>query len=311
LEAYATSWLAGIRGQVRPRTFDSYEAQLRLHVLPQLGGLPIGEIDVDDLLALIGGLTARGYTGWSVRTTMTPLSRALSHAVRRGVIATNPVNQLERTERPAVWRSEQRVLNSEEIARLLDAATTRYRTLLAAAIFSGLRQGELLGLMWQRIDFEGGVIKVRSALDRAGKLVPPKTRNARRDVVLVPGLARALATHRVESRFASEEDFVFASQVGTPLHWRNVARRALQPALKDAGLGSLRWHDLRHSYAALMIASGANIAFVSRMLGHADPYVTLRVYGHLFDQMEHAQRARETLEATFGAIISPVPGTES
>jgi integrase len=119
----------------------------------------------------------------------------------------------------------------------------------------------------------------------------------------MPALVRRLEEHRAGSRFTAPDDFVFASQRGTPLHWRNVARRALQPALKDAGLPHLRWHDLRHTFASLLIAQGANIVYVSRQLGHGSTDITLRCYSHLFDRAEHAERTRLALEHEFGSVV--------
>jgi integrase len=303
IATYAEHWLEGVRGAVRSRTFESYSAQLRLHVIPTLGHRLITDVDVDDVLVLIDELRAAGYTGWTIRTALTPLSRLLNHAVRRNVIPVNPITRLDRTERPAVWASEQKILKREDIGRLLDGAPPRFRSLLATAVFTGLRQGELLGLTWAEIDFDDAVVKVRSSLNREGVRQEPKTRKAIRDVVMMPALARTLAIHRATSRFAAPNDFVFASERGTPLYWRNVARRALQPALRNAGLPHLRWHDLRHTFASLLIAEGANIVYVSRQLGHGSSDITLRCYSHLFDRAEHAQRTRDALERSFGELL--------
>jgi len=305
LAEYAVSWLESIAGLVRPRTLEAYTYRLEQHILPRLGERRLDEVSVDDVVKLIRDLRQRGYSGWTVRTMLTPLSRMCSHAVRRGIIPANPVGKLDRTERPPVWRREQRVLSTSEIARVLEVAPARYRTLLAVAIFTGLRQGELLALRWEDIDLSEQVIHVRSALDRSGRHVEPKTRSARRDVVLLPALVDLLEVHRMESRFPAPNDYVFASRVGTPLHWRNVARRALQPALHRAGIEHLRWHDLRHTYASLLVAGGANITWASRQLGHGSPDITLRVYGHLFDGPEHAARTRAMLESSFGEIVTP------
>lgn len=305
LRTYAEQWLIGIDGLVRPRTLEGYTYRLEQHVLPALGDRTLDELGVDDVLALIASLRARGYSGWTVRSILCPLSRCLNHAVRRDVIPVSPMSKLDRTERPAVWVREQRILNSDEIHRLLDAAPPRYRTLLATAIFTGLRQSELLGLKWSDIDLPAQVIHVRRALDRESKPTEPKTRNARRDVVLMPALARALEELKATTRFGAPSDWVFVSTVGTPLHWRNVSRRALKPALRDAGIElPFRWHDLRHTCASLQIAGGANVVFVSRQLGHGSGDITLRVYGHLFDRAEHAEKARAVLEGQFGSIFS-------
>jgi integrase len=218
LAEYAATWLESIRGLVRPRTYEGYAYRLERHILPRFGQRRLDEIGVDDILALIGELREGGYSGWSIRSILTPLSRLFSHAVRRDVIPVSPISKLDRTERPTVWKREQRVLNSDEIPRILDAATPRYRTLIATAILTGLRQSELLGLRWRNIDFEEEIIRVRSALDRHGNDVPPKTEHAVRDVILIPTLATILREHRETSPFKSADDYVFASRVGTPLH---------------------------------------------------------------------------------------------
>src|SRR4051812_3410887 len=136
LSEYAVTWLESIWGLVRPRTYEGYFYRLDVHILPRFGRRRLDEIGVDDILALIGDLRERGYSGWSIRSILTPLSRIFSHAVRRDVIASSPISKLDRSERPAVWKREQRVLNSVEIGRLLDAAPARYRTLLASAILT-------------------------------------------------------------------------------------------------------------------------------------------------------------------------------
>ena len=307
LVEYAATWLESIRGLVRPRTYEGYAYRLERHILPRLGQRPLDEISVDDILALISELRQGGYSGWSIRSMLTPLSRLFSHAVRRDVIAASPISKLDRSERPAVWKREQRVLNSEEIGRLLDAAAPRYRPLLATAILTGLRQSELLALHWRDVDFDEHIIRVRGALDRHGNEVLPKTEHAVRDVILIPALAQTLREHYAQSRFLAPDDYVFASRVGTPLHWRNISRRALKPALLAAGIEHLRWHDLRHTFASLLIGGGANVVFTSRQLGHGSSDITLRIYSHLFDRAEQAQRTRDLLESTLGRLVRPHP----
>jgi integrase len=148
---------------------------------------------------------------------------------------------------------------------------------------------------------------VRKQLDRSGQRVEPKTPQAARNVVLMPALARVLKEHRLRSLFSADGDLVFPSSVGAGLD-HSVPRRALGRAMKAAGLdGSdrpkLRWHDLRHSFASLLISQGGNVVFVSRQLGHASASLTLDVYGHQFDAAEHAERASAGLERSFGSLL--------
>jgi integrase len=272
-------------------------------VLPLLGEKRVDDVGVDDILALISQMRKRGLADSTIATVFIPLSRLFSHAVRRGLIDTNPVASLDRSERPRVARQERTVLNREEVGRLLKAVEPRHRTLVATAVLSGLRQGELLGLHWRDIDFARELIRVRSALDRERRDVPPKTQNSVRDVVLMPALALALQRHQRESPFDASDDYVFTSRVGTPEHHAHLGSRVLSPALRSAGIRHLRWHDLRHSFASLLIAGGANLTFVSRQLGHSSTQVTLTVYAHLLDREEQAQRTREVLQEMLGGVV--------
>lgn len=216
---------------------------------------------------------------------------------------------------------------------MLAAALTGYRTLLATAALTGLRLSELLGLVWSEVDFDAGVIRVRKQLDRKGVRVSLKSPGATRDVVMVDSLASLLRVERDRARAARpvpldrERDFVFATLTGGPRSHRNVEVRGLEKAAERAGLvpvkvkrkrgedaprraagdaadtRTLRFHDLRHGFASMLIASGADVVFVSRQLGHADPAITLRVYAHLFAAHQQADRTRRLLEGAVGNVL--------
>src|SRR5581483_12101782 len=145
-------------------------------------------------------LQQEGLSGYTIRGILVPLGRVLNHAVRQGQITVNPLHQLERHERPRVTRREMRVLSRQEIPPLLAATSVRYRPLITSAVFSGLRQSELLGLRWGDISFDTGLIHVRGQLTRARTYGPPKTERAIRDVILIPSLAAALQQNRQSLR---------------------------------------------------------------------------------------------------------------
>ena len=125
---------------------------------------------------------------------------------------------------------------------------------------------------------------------------PQKTPQAKRDIALAPVLAKVLREHRMASPFKADTDRVFPSATGKVLNHRNLARRGFELGLKNAELGHLRFHDLRHTYASLLIAEGLNVVYVSRQMGHSSPDITLRVYAHLWDALEHADKARAALD---------------
>ncbi len=135
---------------------------------------------------------------------------------------------------------------------------------------------------------------------------------------MMPSLAKMLAAHKLASRHSTSDDPVFASATGRPLNRRNLcgsppegktAGRGLGAALVEAGVPGegkhkVRFHDLRHTFASLLVAQGADIVFVSRQMGHANPSITLSVYAHLFDGARHADRTRDALEAGFGLVLA-------
>ena len=310
----ANAWLDG-QAQLRPKTIRTYRWALDVHVIPRLGRLRIASVNEDDVAGLISGMVAAGYRPWTIRAVLTPLSRVLGHAARRGMIASNPVRKLEVGERPALRRGEMRILTREEIGKLLSKADPPYRPILATAIFTGLRLSELLALQWSEISFGDGTVHVRKQLDGKGNRVDPKTPQAIRDVVMMPSLAKVLREHKLASLYKRPTDFVFASATGGPLDGRNVSQRGKDEAIKRAKLEAdgqprLTMHQLRHSFASLLIAQGANVTFVSRQLGHVDPSITLKVYAHLFDGAEHAQRASDLLEAGFGNLLETSHGNQ-
>ena len=301
-------WLA-VQTHLRPRTYELYETALDRHLFPKIGAQRIATIDENAIAKLIAELEGQGLAGWTVRGILVPLGRVLNYAARQRLIPDNPLRRLERSERPHVIRREMRILLPDEIDKLLRAAPATYRPILATAVFTGLRQGELLGLRWGDIDFDAGLMHVHRQFDRSRSYSEPKTPNAIRSVVLMPSLVSLLLEHRAGSSHATPGDPIFATPGGAPMHYRNVTRRGLATAIAAAGIerdGSprLRFHDLRHTFASLLIAQGLNIVFVSRQLGHASPRFTLDVYGGLFDGAEHGRRASDGLEAAFSRMLA-------
>jgi integrase len=204
-----------------------------------------------------------------------------------------------------VTRREFPSLDADAIGRLIASTPKRYRTLVAVSVLTGLRQGEALGLRWQDVDVKAGEIRVRWQLDRRGELVEPKTDAAKREIPIPESLAKMLAQHRLASdrRHSSEADFVFCSETGGPMHYRNVVRRGLDKAIKAAGLPHLRWHDLRHLAASALIEQLRDADHVSRVLGHASAAITQTVYAHEFEKTKRADRMRERMEAAYGQML--------
>ncbi len=312
LMAYAPTWLDSQAGRLRPKTIATYEAHLRLHILPKLGRRRLPEVTTDDVASLSAEMQRAGFAAWTIKGALATLSGLMRHAARRGLISENPVARLERGERPTTTEKEKRVLSADEIGLLLDAADEKYRALLATAVGTGLRLGELVGLRWQDVDLDAGFVHVRTQVDQKGRRGLPKTATAVRQVVLSPQLGRLLAEHRLGSPFSAPADPVFASAVGTPVGHDNVSKRGLAAAVKradllDASRPGLTMHSCRDTFAShLIIDPGLDVVQVSRQLGHANPAITAKTYARMFDEARHADAIRDAMESSsFGSVLEP------
>ncbi len=184
----------------------------------------------------------------------------------------------------------------EEMQALVEATDSRYKALIATACFTGLRQGELLGLQWGDIDFESRRIYVRRTLQQ-GKSYEPKSHHSKRSVDIPIFLVEMLKTHQTRTTVeldSNKYELVFPNSVGKPFDKANLLVRVLLSALKRAGLRQIRFHDLRHSYASLLINNNANIKYVQKQLGHSSCQVTLDTYSHLIPEV--GQEAISKLE---------------
>jgi len=187
----------------------------------------------------------------------------------------------------------------EETKAFLTACKgNRLEALFTVALAMGLRQGEALGLQWEDIDWESGVLRVRQSLQRINRklvLNELKTKSSRRDLPLIDVVANSLRAHRsrqLAERLAAGKDwqdtgFVFTTMIGTPLDARNVVS-SYHRVLVDAGLELRRFHDLRHGCATLLLAQGVPIKTVSDILGHSQISITADIYGHVVPEAHRA-----------------------
>jgi integrase len=187
-------------------------------------------------------------------------------------------------------------LTPEQTKRLVEfVSEDRLAALYVLAVTAGLRQGELLGLKWEDVDLDHGILHVKRTI-KDGKPVygTPKTAKGRRSVKLTAKAVEALEKHRerqIEERKQLVKlrracDLVFPTRVGTPISRHNLVTRSFKPPLVRAGLPDIRFHDLRHTCATLMLVVGTNPKVVQEMLGHANVSITLDTYSHLLPNMQ-------------------------
>jgi integrase len=207
---------------------------------------------------------------------LTFLKSMLTWGVRVGYLATNPAAD---EERATLERHEMDFLTPEEIRRVIAHSREPYATLVYLAIFTGLRRGELLALQWGDVDWNRRKLRVRRTLYR-GTFTRPKTPNAVRDVDLSPRTVETLRLCQVMYPPLAS-DLIFRTRGDHPLDPDNLVKRVFRPTLARAGIRRIRFHDLRHTYATLLINQGANIKYISKQMGHASVQITLDRYGHL------------------------------
>jgi len=300
----AEAWLKHIEdrvetGDLASRTLESYRNGVEQHLIPRLGHREIRSITAEDLVAWHRVQRATNASQWSIRARWMAVRGVLAYAARYGWITVNAADQLLSQERPKPGEPSHRYLSREEMGALLAGDD---QALIATGLFTGLRASEILGLVWGDVDFAANEIHVRFQMSRQGKRVKLKTRAARRDIILMPALAKLLKLRRLEQKRSSEDDLLFQSGAFTTMGYWTLQDR-FDKARKAAGLESVTFHALRHTFASILISQGRDVEFVSRQLGHSQTSTTLNTYSHLFDARRHAEQARDGLEADFGAML--------
>ncbi|MCP4368683.1 MAG: site-specific integrase [Deltaproteobacteria bacterium] len=177
----------------------------------------------------------------------------------------------------------------------------KYKTLFMLAIMSGARQGELLGLKWADLDLKNKQIKIRRTFNNQA-WNKPKTRSSKREIDLGPTMIRALKKWRLACP-PNKLDLMFPNEAGKPLNHNNMVNRHFTTALIKAKIDRIRFHDLRHTYASLLIEQGENIKYIQSQLGHSNPTVTLNVYAHLMNKTNpvSALRLEKSIFSTTGS----------
>lgn len=292
---FLTRWLAEVaEPTVRPSTYILYRQLLSRHVIPTVGHLPLAKLSPQDLTSLYGTLS-RSLAPRSVGHVHRVLHRALRDALRWGLVARNVCDAVSP---PKVPRQEMHVLDPEQ-ARALIAAVDGdpLEALYVLAVTAGLRQGELLALKWRDLDADAGQLTVCRSVrwfTGLGSIEgQPKTKSGRRSVLLAPLAVAALRRHRTrqtEQRLRAiawdDLDLIFTNEVGRHIEATNLVRRSFRPLLDRAELPSIRFHDLRHTAATLLLGQGVHAKIVSEMLGHSNIAITMDLYSHVTPTMQ-------------------------
>lgn len=278
---YMSVWLDSIKDTVGPRTWKRHEELTRLHITSRLGSVRLDKLNAMQAQSLYRVKLDAGLSPTTVRKIHATLYKSLKQAVRWQLV---PRNVCESVTPPREARTEFKALTKEEIKRLLDAARDdRLYALYVLACTTGMRQGELLALQWDCVDFEAGTVRVKRTVWK-GKVYPPKTPRSRRIIQLSQMAIRALWDHRQSQ--AANSVWCFPNLVGKPMDCHGFISRRWKSLVKTAGLPRItRFHDLRHTCCTLLLMAGVNPRVVSDQMGHSDVAFTLRVYADALSSM--------------------------
>lgn len=306
VDAYLDKWLAEAAPlRLRARTLRDYKYTLKRYVRPYVGRKKLSRLSPADVQAMVNALAEQGL-GRTVRMAHVVLSSALSRAVKWNLIAYNPCRNVELpSERAQERRGASAAMSVEQLRAFLAAVRgTRYEALFVAMVGTGLRPSELLGLQWEDVDLEHGLLAVRRTLPRGWRrwvregqepFEAPKTRAGARTVGLAAPVVAALRAHRARqaqdrlvagSGWQDPWGLVFTTTRGRPLTWEDMRARHFKPALERAGIdpAAFRGYDLRHSYATQALAAGTSVRELQERLGHSDVSVTLGTYVHVLEE---------------------------
>ena len=296
--AWLDTWTTEYLGGVKPSTVAAYKSTVKNHLKPGLGAIRLDELNAHTIQSLYNRL-GDTRSPKTVKNAHGILHKALQQAVINRYI---PYNPAEACVLPRSERKELKPLDDALISAFLKAVKGhQFEDLFRVALFTGIREGEILGLCWDVVDLDKGTIHIIRQLQKiSGEWVLVTTKNSKgRTITLAPFVVQILRTvkhQQLENRLRygdcwEDSGFVFTNELGQHLN-RHTVLKHFKKIMAQIGSPETRFHDLRHSYAVASIRSGDDIKTVQENLGHATAAFTLNVYGHVTDQMKQESAAR-------------------
>lgn len=308
VEQYLDGWIETAKLQIRASTWRRYSDFVRVHLVPGLGRIPLAKLTAQHVQLFYTRKLGEGLSHSTVHHIHGVLHRALKDALLMGLVQRN-VSDMVRAPRRS--NREMATLSDSQAKQFLAAVKDdRFAALYVLALTTGMREGELLGLRWQDLDLDRATLQVRMNVQEAdGKFIVAETKTAysRRSIALTKKAVAALRQHKAKQdqdrtalgdAWNAKLDLVFPNRLGGIMIPDNLAKRSFKRALGRIGLPlDVRFHDLRHTAATLLLSRGVHPKVVSEMLGHADISITLRVYAHVTPHMQQA--AVQVMDALF------------
>jgi integrase len=275
---------------LRHSTRTNYESSFKVHILPELGGLRLEEITRDRVEEFAASLLKKGLAKDTIRLRLAALGVLFNHAIEKKVVSDNPAAKVSKLYKQAKRVHEEiEPLTAEEVSLFVESVqkhSPEHYPLFLCAMHTGLRSGELAGLQWGDVDFSGKFLTVRRNVVYSRVTRTKTSKNRRVDIsdALLAEL-EALRRRRQEEWLAkgSNEipEWVFSNREGGKIQIGNLKTRHFHKCLERAGLRRIRFHDLRHTFASLLIQNREPLAYVKEQMGHSSIRMTVDIYGHL------------------------------
>jgi integrase len=288
------NWLSGyVKTNCTQKTLDGYQAIIEKHLIPALGHIQLTKLHQQAIQKYYGEACER-FNPRTVHHYHRVLSEALKYAVRQGYLGRNPC---ELVDAPSFSKKTMRTLTPEEVEILLGTAKDNYYyPVIYTAISTGLRQAELLGLRWRDLDFDTASLSVNQVYYKhagVSTFKEPKTAHSRRRVAMTNKLVKYLRTYKTgRGRYCLElgsilspDDLIFTSIEGNPID-PSVLSHNFKRVVEKANLKNIRFPDLRHTFASLMLLKGVAPKIISEALGHASVAFTMDTYSHIIEGMQ-------------------------
>ena len=295
LGEYIQPWIELHKTRLSPKTAVRYEQIIRDYIVPQLGSIKLRDLRLEQIEAHCQALLMKGLSPRSSRFAHMIIHRSLDDAVRKGYVSYNAAHG---AILPRSSQKEMEILDEDEVMRfMITIQDCRHEALYHLAIKTGMRKGEILGLKWSDLDWKRGTLRIQRQVYRVHKqglvIRQPKTRASRRTIQLGEKMLDVLRVHHTKQQILKaaagkrwkEKNLIFTSTIGTHLGGSNL-RNDYNNQLIKANIRHIRFHDLRHTAASLMLNNGVPIIVVSKMLGHSKTSTTLDIYGHLMPTMQ-------------------------
>ncbi len=295
VEQFLTEWLEGHKTSIRSRTHERYATYVRLHIVPVIGHIQLQKLTAQHIKALYAKKLGEGLSPTTVNCLHGVLHKALEDAVKWELVVKNVCHIVDPPRRA---HYEITTLTMEQAKKLLETAKGHnMEALFILALTTGMRRGEILALKWQDVSFIEKTIQVRRTFTRTPGHryveAETKTKKSRRNIVLPQIVVDVLIQHRVNQAEArseagehwQERDLVFCTSLGTPLNPNKVLER-FKTLLKRAALPHMRFHDLRHSAATILLTMHVHPKIVQELLGHNQISMTMDIYSHVLPTMQ-------------------------